>query len=313
MRAVLIGFVLIFSLPVLSASPAAAGVNRNDSGANWSLYPPPPPAKHAAAPFHAKLVPVDHLVSRPPAWLLTGPSPDSATNQKVGIDAEKSGCDAWFLWWCTDSWDNTHVNGVESQISTAVATGGSCGYGDCGVSRWPGLVTGSNDFIQIGYQTDNLNYPGKAVLFVQVYEQGHFNDACNTTYVVCLLDSTPLSGYHSYYLKSGVNGNANTWGFYLDSDSNLVYSITLGSSDSGGNEPYTFLERTDTTWTTPSSSWNAAIYQLKGGSWGTPRHVDFATQGSPPCPAMGFTAVGYNEDNIGNGEGCSYTPGQRIW
>lgn len=235
------------------------------------------------------------------------------------MTAESSGCDAhpWYApWICSLSWDNTHVQGVYATYTYGAVSLN----GDQGASLWPGLVTATNDFIQVGYQR-STDTSGQDTLFVQAYQQGHFSDACNTTYVICRYYTVDpplvLGTRYTFQLNSGVDGVTNKWGFFIASD--RIDAITLGSSDSGGNTPQSFTERVGTYprhAVFPQTYWDCGLCQYKGGVWAGSYHADYQIEDYPGCPGMGsFYEVGGQEFYLASGSQPTTCPsgGSRVW
>lgn len=233
------------------------------------------------------------------------------SNDKAGIHAESNGCDKYFLNFCTDSWDNRNVQGVYSSITYAVTTLN----GDSGTAHWPGLVTASNDFIQIGF-TNTAGNPGH--LFVQVYRSGHFFDNCNTTYVTCnwytVSPDFTVGQLYTFTIKSGADGIASKWSFDLGTQ--RVYSTTLGSSDSGANTAYSFQERVGTyprQASFPTTYWDCGLCQYKSASWASPRHAKFVTEAFPSTQMCASHIHWQAEYHLGGGHGSCLSSGTRVW
>lgn len=243
-----------------------------------------------------------------------------AGNDKAGVYAVASGCDGYYWWapWiCQYPFDDTHATGVLATLTFQDTTLN----GDLVTANWPGLVTASNDFVQIGY-TKGTDTGGVNKVFVQVFRSGHFWDNCNTAYVTCNF-YTPSPAFsagdtRTYSLKSGYNGNANTWAFYAGST--VVYSTTLGSSDSGSDRPYAFEERIGSYHAAyfPQTYWDCGLCMWKSGSSSSfgAHHATYETEGSPGCPGMGsYKELAGPEFWLGSGTNnptCP-TPGSQVW
>lgn len=188
-------------------------------------------------------------------------------------------------------------------------------------SSWPGLYLANGDFIQTGYETVNHPVNGDQIqVFAQVWKVGWTgSNTCNdgSGLVTCWAWTglVTVGNRDAFYMKNGVNGNANRWGFFLNSDSNKLADVLLTSSNSGLNTAHGFNERDGdpATATLTSNYWDCGLCQLKSGIWSTPSHAKYWKEGSPPCPPMGFSLLWMNEFEMGSSEGCSTSHNARVW
>lgn len=214
---------------------------------------------------------------------------------------------------------NKYTTGQATNIQTVIPQSLPGGI----VYNWVSqTIRPSNVFLQVGYYV-SVTDPTTAHPFYAVLPPGA---GCGTGGGVCELKSAinlATGSWHQFWQASGVDGDPNKWGFYMDSWSNRIGVYQATQSNSGDEVPYTVMEAAAAgadaaqgpNIVTSPTEFYYAIQVLKNNAWSIPANGYKYHGHSYTCTQLGIvTFVQDARVRMGGNGPCPGQPyGTQMW